>query len=47
MPGVFSSAYCLGSTPAITSVGGVLLKQGQMENLNTLQANSDSRQLQM
>ncbi len=30
----------------ISSVGG-FLKQGQMENLNTLQANSDSRQLQM
>jgi hypothetical protein len=43
---VFSSVYCLGSIPTISSVGG-FLKQGQMENLNTLQANSDSRQLQM
>lgn len=44
--GVFSSVYCLGSLPTISSVGG-FLKQGQMENLNTIQANSDSRQLQM
>jgi hypothetical protein len=44
--GVFSSVYCLGSIPAISSIGG-FLNQGQMENLNTIQANSDSRQLQM
>lgn len=44
--GMFSSVYCLGSLPTIASVGG-FLKQGQMENLNTIQANSDSRQLQM
>ena len=43
---VFSSAYCLGSTPTISSVGG-FLKQEQMENLNAIQANSDRRQLQM
>jgi hypothetical protein len=46
MPGVSSSVYCLGSIPTITSIGGVLL-QGQIEELNSLQANSDSRQLQM
>jgi hypothetical protein len=46
VPGVSSSVYCLGSTPAISSIGGVL-KQGQMENLNSIQANFDSRQLQM
>jgi len=44
--GLFSSVYCLGSTPGISSVGG-FLKQDQMENLNPIQANSDSRQLQM
>lgn len=45
MPGVSSSVSCSGSIPAITSVGGVL-KQGH-EDLNSLQANSDIRQLQM
>ena len=44
--GVFSSVNCLGSIPTISSVGG-FLKQGQMENLNTIQAYSDSRQMQM
>ena len=46
MPGVSSSVYCLGSIPTITSVGGVL-KQGQIEELNSLQANFDNRQLPM
>ncbi len=46
LAGGSSSVYCLGSLPIISSVGG-FLKQGQMENLNTIQANSDSRQLQM
>lgn len=46
MPGASSSVYCLGSIPTITSVGG-FLKQGQNEDLNSLQANFDSRQLQM
>jgi hypothetical protein len=45
MPGASSSVYCLGSIPTITSVGG-FLKQGQQE-LNSLLANFDSRQLQM
>ena len=47
MPGVSSSVYCLGSIPAIFSIGGGSPKQGQTEQLNSLQANSDSRQLQM
>ena len=46
MPGVSSSVYCLGSTPAIFSIGGKPF-QGQTEQLNSLRANSDSRQLQM
>jgi len=46
MPGVSSSVYCLGSIPAIFSIGGKNL-QGQTEELNSQQANSDSRQLQM
>jgi len=46
MPGVSSSAYCLGSIPAIFSIGGKAF-QGQNEELNSQQANSDSRQLQM
>lgn len=46
MPGASSSAYCLGSIPTITSVGGVL-EQKQLEDLNSLHANFDSRQLQM
>ena len=45
MPGVAASAYCLGSIPAIFSIGGKSL-QGQTEELNSLQANSDGRQLQ-
>jgi hypothetical protein len=45
MPGVSSSVYCLGSIPTITSIGGVLL-QGH-EDLNSLQAKFDNRQLQM
>jgi hypothetical protein len=43
MPGASSFVYCLGSIPAIKFIGGIL-EQGQ---LNSLQANSDSRQLQM
>jgi hypothetical protein len=46
MPGVSSSVYCLGSIPAIFSIGGKNLR-GQNEELNSQQANSDSRQLQM
>jgi hypothetical protein len=46
MPGVSSSVYCLGSIPTIFSIGGTQ-KQGQIEDLNSLQANFDSRQLQM
>jgi hypothetical protein len=46
MPGVSRSVYCLGSIPAITAVDGVL-KQGQIEELNSLLANFDNRQLQM
>jgi hypothetical protein len=45
-PGVSSSVYCLGSIPAIFSIGGKTF-QGQTEGLNSQQANSDSRQLQM
>jgi hypothetical protein len=45
-PGVSSSVYCLGLIPTISSIGGKLL-QGQIEDLNSLQANFDSRQLQM
>ena len=44
MPGVSRSVYCSGSIPTITSIGGGLF-QGQIEKLNSLQANSDSRQL--
>ena len=47
MPGVSASVYCLGSIPAIFSIGGGSPKQGQTEQLNSLQANSDRRQLQM
>jgi len=46
MPGVSSSVYCLGSIPAIFSIGGTF-RQGQTEKLNSLQANSGRRQLQM
>ena len=46
MPGVAASAYCLGSIPAIFSIGGGSPKQGQTEQLNSLLANSDRRQLQ-
>jgi hypothetical protein len=46
MPGVSSSVSCLGSIPAIFSIGGKNLR-GQNEELNSQQANSDSRQLQM
>ena len=46
MPGVSPSVYCLCSIPAIFSIGGKPF-QGQTEELNSLQANSDSRQLQM
>ena len=46
MVGVSSSVYCLGSIPTITSVGGVL-KQELIEDLNSLQASFDNRQLQM
>lgn len=46
LPGVSSSASCLGSIPAIFSIGGKPF-QGQTEELNSQQANSDSRQLQM
>lgn len=45
-PGVSSSVYCLGSIPAIFSIGGKPY-QGQTEELNSQPANSDSRQLQM
>ena len=44
MPGVSSSVYCLGSMPTITSIGGILKQEAE---LNSLQANLDSRQLQM
>ena len=43
MPGVSSFVYCLGSIPAIISIGGVL-EQGR---LNSLEAKFDNRQLQM
>jgi hypothetical protein len=46
MPGVSSSVYCLGSIPTITSIDGGHL-QGQTEELNSLKANFDNRQLQM
>jgi hypothetical protein len=44
MPGVSLSVYCLGSIPTITSIGGELLQEAE---LNSLQAKFDSRQLQM
>jgi hypothetical protein len=44
MPGASYSVYCLGSIPTIFSIGGILKQEAE---LNSLQANSDSRQLQM
>jgi hypothetical protein len=44
MPGAASSVYCLGSIPTGFSIGGSLKQEAE---LNSLQANFDSRQLQM